>query len=320
MIHGAGAVALNLLFILFFSLFLVAIVAAIISSVGNLNLGRYSLPSRRRVLWFAALTPWIIGIVTACLSIFVDSRYQPADGFNLFHWHHSQEFNLASWHGITLLVGISIVSFLLLKAVFRLITNARQLKLLYQLAEENERGFYQLEAEKITAFTAGIIKPRCYITNGLLQQLSAQELTIVQLHESAHAKSFDPLKKWLFQLLTSFYPVSVSRQMNICMTLVMEQSADARVARVVKDKSLIAETLLKVKKLASASTGNNVLAPVACHYAMDNVEERINYLINRQKETIFPLLPVVLAITTLAAFCGFSADAFHHVIEFTLSH
>jgi len=326
MLLGDAALFLNLLSITAFCvLLMIAIVSSLIKLKSLLkldfgNLSAYSAFSRRRILWLVTLSPWLVGFIAAALVLLTGSSYLPvSDLFDLLHWHHPQEFVFLSWHGLSTLLAISYVGFVFIQNVIRLVQNSRQIKLLHSLAEKDYDGFYQLDADAPTAFTAGYTRPQCYITSALRSRLNLEEYTIVQLHEQAHARQFDPLKKWFYQLLTAFFPLSVSRQLEQSMVLAMEQCADSAVTRVITDKSKIAMTLIKVRRLAVnpfANLDNRSL----CHYGIDNIPQRIDYLLSSKNKKSFPTLQIILIASSMSIICALSADIFHHAIEYTLSH
>ena len=321
MIQGEAAIFLNLLSITAFSALLIIAALAIWLKLNGRFLNDYSASSRRSILWIVALSPWVLGLVAAILAVGSGTQYFPVPTtFDLLHWHHPREFLLVSWHGITTVIAVSCASFLLARSISRLSVNNRQIKLLRELAEVDEHGIYQLDADTPAAFTAGYSHPRCYITSALRKQLSNDEYSIIQLHEKEHAKRFDPLKKWGFQLLTSFYPQNTGRQLNRSMTMAVEQCADSAVARVFADKSFIASTLLRVRRLTNSPIENTMDSNAACHYALDDIEGRISYLLADQQGKEFPFVAAVLTATFMSITCALSADIFHHVIEFTLSH
>lgn len=321
MIFGKLAILFNLISIMVFSVLLIIFTLSIIVKWKLEKLSMYSVSSRRRVLWFVALSPWLFGFLAASLAILSGSEYSPfPQNFDLLHWHHAQEFTFNSWHGLSMIVPSFYISILFVRKIYSLMTNNRQIKLLHALAERDENDCYQLEADAATAFTAGYLSPRCYITTALRRQLNSEEYTIVQLHEKEHARRSDPLKKWFFQLFTAFFPKTISQKLNQLMSLVMEQCADLAVNYEFSDKSLIAQTLLKVRRLAVKPYENSLDADAVCHYSNDNIEERICFLLSDQKSKVFPILIFIFAAATMSILCALSIDIFHHTIESTLSH
>jgi len=321
MIFGKVAILFNLLSIMVFSVIFIIFMLSIIVKWQSEKLNHYSLLSRRRVLWFVALSPWLFGFLTASLAILSGSPYSPfPKAFDLLHWHHAQEFTFTSWHGLSMIVPVIYISILFARKLYSLGIHNRKIKLLHGLTERDENGFYQLEADAATAFTAGWLSPRCYITTALRHQITPEEYRILQLHEKEHARRADPLKKWFFQLFTAFFPKAISQKLNQLMSLVMEQCADLAVSGEISDKSLIALTLLKVRRLAVKPFKNVLDANAVCYYGNDNIEERISYLLSDQKSKAFPIFVIIFVAATMSVFCALSVDIFHHTIEYTLSH
>jgi len=326
MIFDKVAILFNLLSIMVFSVLFIIFTLSVLVKCKSDQLSQYSISSRRRVLWFIVLSPWFFGFLAAFLAIISgspiisDSQYFPfLQSFDLHHYH-SQEFNLNSWHGISMILSAAFVTIIFSQKTYNLIMNHRQIKLLHALAERDENNIYQLEADASTAFTAGYWLPRCYITSALRQQLTSEEYTIVQLHEKEHARRGDPLKKWIFQLFTSFFPKSISKKLNQVMSLVMEQCADLAVTNKISDKSLIAQTLIKVSRLAVKPFDNGLNTNAVCHYSNDNIEERISYLLSEQSSKALPIFTLIFIALATSVFCALTVDIFHHTIEYSLSH
>jgi hypothetical protein len=321
MIFGTLAIFFNVLSIMGFCVLFIIFTLSIIVSWKSETFNQYSVVSRRRVLWFIAVSPWLFGCLAASLVILSGSHYSPfPQSFDLLHWHHAQEFIFNSWHGLSIIALVVYTGFLFFRKVYSLIINSRQISLLQAVAERDENGFYRLEADAATAFTAGYLMPRCYITTALRRQLNSKEYTILQLHEKEHVRRADPLMKWCFQLFTAFFPTVISVKLNQSMSLVMEQCADFAVSDKISDKLLIAETLLKVRRLAVRPFEGELSASAVCHYGHDHIEERISYLLSDQQSKVFPILIFIFATVSISIFSALTVDIFHHTIEYTLSH
>lgn len=321
MIVGNLAILFNILSILVLTIVSMIFVVSIIIKLRLNKLAHYSVLSRRRVLWILALSPWVIGILTAFLAIISDSHYLPLPtSFNFLHWHHIQEFNFESWHGLSVITAAIYICLIVASKLYRLFKKNRQINSLRAFAEVDESGFYQLEADAATAFTAGYFNPNCYITSALRLELTPDEYQVLQLHEREHARRSDPLKKWFYQLLTAFFPKNISEKLNRSMSLVIEQCADQAILNVVEDKSLIATTLLKVNRLACRSFKGVLEDESFCYYAVNHIEERINYLLIEKQSKVFSHYSTFLVTVSGTLICALSADFFHHFIESALSH
>jgi len=324
MIQGFWAVVLNSISIIAFSVLLIVFMLSILIKLKSFQLSNYSASSRLSTLWLVVLSPWVIGALTTALMIISDSQYITVPiAYDLLHWHHPEEFEAYSWHGVLILLALGYITALLIKNIAIFLSNRQKAILLHTLSEAGEDDVFKLEADAPAAFTIGYSQPRCYITTGLSERLSEQESDIVHLHEKEHARRFDPFKKWLFQLLTSFFPSSVASQLNRSMVLAVEQIADSAVSRVVKDKSLIAMTLLKVKRIINSPLRTNsgvsyLNDKTVCHYGLDNIEQRICYLLSEERAKKIPLFFLGLVVISMSVVCAVSADIFHHVIEYSL--
>jgi len=324
MIQGSWAMVLNSLSIIAFSLLFLVLVLSIFIKLKPFNLNHYSASSRLATLWVFVLSPWAVGAMTTALVIISDSQFvKIPDAYNLVHWHHPKEFAVFSWHGVSIFFAAGYIVWMFIKNIAIFFSNHQKVILLHTLSEYEGNGIFRLDADAPAAFTAGYSQPRCYITTGLSERLSEQESDIVHLHEKEHARRFDPLKKWIFQLFTSFFPSSVASQLDGSMILAVEQIADSAVSRVVKDKSLIAMTLLKVKRIINSPLQTNAGVPylsekVACHYGLDSIEQRICYLLSEKRAKKIPLIFLCLVVVSMSVVCAVSADIFHHVIEYSL--
>lgn len=321
MINGNAAIFLNMLSTMIISIFFIAAIISLCTP-SVLSLTRnYSASWRRGTLWLVALSPWLISIIVAAL-LFNSARLLPqfSTVVNLFHWHHQDSFLLTSWHGVAGILTLTITTLMLYNNSARILVNYRKLTTLRELSERHSNGAFALDSELAAAFTAGLVNPQCFISTGLSQQLTAQEYKIVLLHEQAHASNYDPLKKWLFHLLTVFLPQGTSDALNQAMSVAIEQCADIKVAAVVKDRSLIALTLVKVGRIAHAQSNGFIDAEQQCNYGAESIQARVLYLLNPGQNSRTTAMLGVTALGFVTLFCAFAVDLIHHCIELLLVH
>ncbi len=318
MIVGGSAIFLNIIGLEAFSILVVVGAITLLTRLRPSYLDSYSALIRCRILWLIALSPWLVGLFSGILALAPRSRWPFPDVLKFLHWHHPQMFTFYSWHGLFVFIAVCSMGSLGIRSLIRMSVSMRQAKLIRFFAEPDGRGFYRLETDVPSAFTTGFFRPCCYVTSALRRQLTDQEYLIVRLHEFEHSRQFDPLKKWLFQLLTSFFPHETCRHYNQSLALAMELAADSAVLRKVDDKSLIATTMLKVKRLM-ASPSYTLYASI-CHFGMNDIEERIGYLFAEKHEKRFPCLSAVFGAISLSLVSVLCADIFHHVVEYFLSH
>ncbi len=98
-----------------------------------------------------------------------------------------------------------------------------------------------------TAFTHGFLRPKIYISKGLLNGLERDELKAVFLHELYHKKRFDPLRFFLISFLKdSFFYIPVIRHFINNIRIRKEHEADDAAAASFRDKLNLAGALIKV--------------------------------------------------------------------------
>lgn len=66
-------------------------------------------------------------------------------------------------------------------------------------------SLFLISSPKPLAFSSGIIKPKIYISTGLLKILNTKELEAVLLHEKQHIKQYDTLLIYLFSFLRNIF-------------------------------------------------------------------------------------------------------------------
>jgi len=286
-----------------------------------LGLQRFTAESRQTGLWILVFSPWLIGLMSAAIVLLLSTPIASNSVGNQFvHWHHPTEFALNSWHGyfVSIMLGMAIL--MALRAGFHAVKSSTTISTLSSMSSPGPEGIRILETNTAAAFTAGIKDPICYMTSALLDKINAEEFAIIRLHEMAHIKRNDPLKKTLFHFLTTFFPASIAISFNQAMTTSMEQSADAAVADYHHDKAVIAKTLLKVRRLVVQDITDKFHVPQICHYGLDNIDLRVRYLLADHKGDEVPILWVLSFISLIAIGCSLGADTIHHAIEISLQH
>ena len=193
-------------------------------------------------------------------------------------------------------------------------------RMLLAMSSQQADGTLLLDADTPAAFTAGLGNPRFFLTRPLLEALSPEEYEVIRLHELAHVRRRDPLRKTVFQLLSGFFPGSVARALNSHMNTAIEQSADMSVANAIPDHALIARVLWKVRRLTLSAEHRRGTTFSLCHFGLDNVDQRIGYLLSDSRGRGLPLAVAALTLFMLSIGCAVAADSVHHFIEHALQH
>lgn len=323
MILGLLGLILNLLTVGVISF----VVALFIVSAWSHCVRRPSVPfnarAKRRLLWGLGTMPWVASFVSMALLMLPEITRQPLTWLSsVMHFHHVYEFNVRSWHGLSLLLFCGFFLFLFIRKVRNAVKTSLGLQQLNYFSEvhNRNRGISVLQADIPLAFTSGFFRPSVYLTTGLLGQLTEHELEIVERHELAHARHYDPLFKYLFSLFAAFFPRAIEYRLNRAMALAMEQSADEIVLTEIQDEALISTAILKVARLCKEHSARQRPSLVSCHFIGDQLQQRIHYLINEDKGRSFPVSSFTLLALSLVAFSALSVDLLHHTVEKVFTH
>ncbi|WP_461518164.1 M56 family metallopeptidase [Porticoccus sp.] len=333
MLINESAVILNLLSIGLMGLLVATVLLAAVWPFAAHHIAQLSARTQKKTLWLLVAAPWAIGIL--CVSVSLPSLFQVANFTwldRLAHWHHPYVFYLDSWHAAALLMFILGIAYVLIRTGLNAARHLHTLNSLTDLSREGSgscvqkknrhweigRDIVVLESQTPSAFSAGLSSPKCYVTTGLIAQVSETELDIIIAHERAHIEHRDSRKKLYFALLASLYPKPVAHRLNRLFSLATEQLADAHVGKsyCVFD---IAQTLIKAARLQRACAGN--LNPALVNYFMaDDVDVRVKALVTPQEFRSFPwsYCLLIMALTLMLSSAG--VDGLHHLIEAVFSH
>lgn len=273
-------------------------------------------PARKqKFMWLTVGLPWALAIAS---PVFVGLSLETifpklAD---VLHWHHSDVFVINSWHIYPTILLILVFGFTFVKSC---ILAARHLKTFTHISTFSDNEGL-LDVREPNAFSAGLLKPKTFITKGLATKLDASELKIVHLHELSHVKNRDSLKKLIFGFMSSFFPRSISKRLQHEMALSMELIADSFVVSSGVSKFDIATTLLKVSKIISAYERGQVEANIQCNFSGNEVKARIENLLTQQSASTITNFSLYGSLILISLFCLLSLDTFHHLVETFFHH
>jgi hypothetical protein len=147
------------------------------------------------------------------------------------------------WFGFAILAVW--FAYAVLRGVFALFTANRKIK---ALPISDCGGIIIIEDNRLkTAFTHGILKPKIYMSRGLINSLDDSELKAVYLHELHHKNQRDPLRLFLISILkdTLFY-IPISRFIEGLIQRKIEFAADDAVVNDMCESVSLAAALLKI--------------------------------------------------------------------------
>lgn len=333
MLINEWAIVFNLLSIALMGLLAAAALLALTWPLMARHITLFSAGTQKKLLWLFVVTPWVASIL--CLFIFLPSVFQLESTLwltPLAHWHHPYVFYLDSWHGAALFLFLLGTAYVFIRNGLGAARHLNALDLLTRLSKESPgsriqsnsrqwkvgRDIIVLESQTPVAFSAGLLDPKCYVTTGLIGQVTEVELEIILAHERAHIKHKDTRKKLFFALLASLYPKPISQRLNRLFSLATEQLADAHVSQSYSVFD-IAQTLVNAAKILRFS-GNSENAVRINYFIADDVDVRVRALVVPQKVRSFPwaYCLLIMMLTTTLSFAG--VDSLHHLIEAIFSH
>lgn len=264
------------------------------------------------------LLPLVVGVVCSgafMLYAFTDIIWAPLEMF--IHWHHLFEFEWFTWHGSLLMVWAIATTLILMRHIRFLHQHHQSLCNVTLMADGaperlNEYHYVCLDTAIPLAFTAGILKPQVYLSKGLKELFTRAELECILAHETAHQRRFDPLQKWLFSLVSAYYPGALRKQLRQSFELASELYADSQAGKKVGALN-VASALVSYRKSAQSCQ-----LPFAFAFGQDFVTQRVHALL--QPAPFQFQVPVVISLAALAVLLTnlLSMDSLHHYIELIL--
>lgn len=145
------------------------------------------------------------------------------------------------------------------------------------------------------AFTAGLLRPRMYLAEPLLENLSEPELEAVLLHELHHCRRRDPLRGILAAAVGDvFFWIPLVRDAIDSFRVRTEFAADDAARRV--GDLVLAEAILK-----TATIGSGAVPATSAFAAPELIERRVERLLgDTSAEVLPPPSSRALAISALA--------------------
>jgi Zn-dependent protease with chaperone function len=147
------------------------------------------------------------------------------------------------------------------------------------------------------AFVVGMLRPRMYLSQGLLGRSDPRDLESVMAHESSHIRRRDPLRRLTASLGLAFHLPGIASVIERRLAATLESAADADAARVLGDPLRVAETLVKLARLRATPL------PLAVGMLDSDLEFRVRELLTPATRPDRPAAMLLIAIAT----SGFAA-------------
>jgi Zn-dependent protease with chaperone function len=318
-----------------------ALVAVIVSWAASAALGAAATAGRRRLARrgpaaeragasLALLLPPVLGLaVTAALAL--GKLWAATNGGDhcLTHPHH---LHLCLVHGgawageawALALLAAAGTAFLarLAAASARHLRAGRSLRRLARVSRplaDDARDVVLAPSALPFAFTAGLLRPRVYVSSALWDRLDGRQREALLAHERAHLRRGDVRTRVALELAGLLGAPFVAERLLAQWSAATERWCDAEAAARVADPLVVAETLVRVARLGAAASGGarpaGALSFTACR---DDLGARVEALLawdGREGRSRALAWSTAAAVALAAAAAGAFAHPLHHVFE-----
>lgn len=135
---------------------------------------------------------------------------------------------------------------------------------------------FSFATDRPLCFTTGLLRPRIYISDGLLEHLSARERAVVLAHEAAHLRRRDSGMNVLLVGFYTLFPLPGGALLYHAWKGAAERACDAEAARRVGDPCDVAAALVRVARLSDTPA----VPGAACFAAAgEDIEGRVHALL-----------------------------------------
>ena len=303
--------------------FLVAAFSRLLHPIVRASLDRLAPTTRASVFWLWATLPALLGLIVLLVVLLPSFAHLLgiATDHCLEHGHHG---HLCLVHSPLFLGNAIELVFLLVSGMFfsvklssiglRYVRGYQSLSALWSLSDrESQRNYCLLSSHRYFAFTAGLIRPRIFISRRLADELDHDEFNAVLMHEENHRRRYDGLRKLCAQVLSLAHFGTTRSALLNDLELAIEQAADDYAAKALGNRFTVAEAIVKMSRL-SILTGPH--SGIVTAFNTADPTRRVLALLNP---------PIshnrswsVLGFAVLMAIClsGFmAADFLHHGVE-----
>jgi Zn-dependent protease with chaperone function len=124
-----------------------------------------------------------------------------------------------------------------------------------------ERGVALLDSPLPLSFTAGLFRPRIYLSPALVRSLPAEMVAVVVEHERAHVRRRDGLVLLAARWLSLVHLPGVRSRLLADLSLAIEEACDEEAARKVGDPLRVASTLVAVERFLVRAPEPGLVVP-----------------------------------------------------------
>jgi Zn-dependent protease with chaperone function len=272
---------------------------------GRRRLARLEPSAQSRIALAAAVAPALLGAVFVGGASYDRVLSGPAD-FCL-HLHDSAPPSLILLLSIAILAGR-----VLTYGIQTIVVILRAVRLNLALSGASYKaymGCLVLPIEKPQAYVLGILKPRVYISQGLLDQTNEDDLAPVVAHECAHAARRDPLRRLIASAGLVLHLPGIAHLLNRLLTRTQEMAADADAAHTVGDRVRVAEAIVRFARLQRPARAT------ATEFGGGDLEARVRELLDPHQRRGLSAVALVGCSAALCLLALFTAHGLHYLAQ-----
>jgi Zn-dependent protease with chaperone function len=272
---------------------------------GRRRLARLEPSAQSRIALAAAVAPAFLGAVFVGGASYDRVLSGPAD-FCL-HLQDSAPPSLILLLSVAILAGR-----VLTYGIHTIVVILRAVRLSLVLSGASSKalmGCLVLPVEAPQAYVLGILKPRVYVSQGLLEQTNEDDLAPVLAHERAHAARRDPLRRLIASAGLVLHLPGIAHLLNRLLTRTQEMAADADAARTVGDRVRVAEALGRFARLQGP------VRAAAMEFGSGDLEARVRELLDPHQCRGLSAVALVGGSAAVCLLALFAAHGLHYLAQ-----
>jgi len=272
---------------------------------GRRRLARLEPSAQSRIALAAAVAPAFLGAVFVGGVSYDRVLSGPAD-FCL-PLHDSAAPSLILLLSVAILAGR-----VLTYGIQTIVVILRAVRLSLVLSGASYKAFMDclvLPVEEPQAYVLGILKPRVYVSQGLLEQTNEDDLAPVLAHERAHVTRRDPLRRLIASAGLVLHLPGIAHLLNRLLTRTQEMAADAEAARTVGDRARVAEALVRFARLRGP------VRAAAMEFGSGDLEARVRELLDPRQRRGLSTVALAGCSAALCLLALFAAHGLHYLAQ-----
>jgi Zn-dependent protease with chaperone function len=247
---------------------LLALAASLLAAAGRPVLGRLLRDADASDRARACLAYGLLPPLAATLAVLLSWLPDASTWLVPHHCHgndctpHAPQVALASAAGALIAsVGAALVAIVIGAGWRALSRMQRRLRALDLLANPDRgHGYAVMETARPLAWCAGLLRPRVFVSRGLLDRLTEDETAAVLAHERTHAERRDNLRMTALRYATLLWPRGARRRLLDDLSLSTEEVCDRAAAQTLGSPAALARLLELLGGADAAGPGQPRLA------------------------------------------------------------